>query len=165
MHDGAAAASQTATFFFDDEGTVAQDTIIIEKGILKTGMCDAQAAMALGVKPTGNGRRQATDHKVYTRMTNTFFEPGTDKLGLVESVHYADIGRLIFSRPVISYEALHVLLPYTPGLCSNSRRLVADDNVVVFVNDIWFSHVITPAYYCKFVTIQHIYSCDEIRVM
>ena len=70
---------------------------------------------------------------------------------LVESVHYTDIGRLIFSRPVISYEALHVLLPYTPGLCSNSCRLVADDNVVVFVNDIWFSHVVTPANcYCKF---------------
>lgn len=27
MHDGAAAASQTATFFFDDEGTLAQDTV------------------------------------------------------------------------------------------------------------------------------------------
>lgn len=89
MHDGAAAASQTATFFFDDEGTVAQDTIIIEKGILKTGMCDAQAAMALGVKPTGNGRREATDHKVYTRMTNTFFEPGTDKLeDMIASISY-----------------------------------------------------------------------------
>ncbi len=89
MHDGAAAASQTATFFFDDEGTIAQDTVIIEKGILKTGMCDAQAAMALGVKPTGNGRRQATDHKAYTRMTNTFFEPGTDKVeDMIASVSY-----------------------------------------------------------------------------
>ena len=34
----------------------------------------------LGTKPTGNGRRQAYDHKTYTRMTNTFFEPGKDKL-------------------------------------------------------------------------------------
>ena len=80
MHDGASAASQTATFFFDDEGTVAQDTVIIDKGILKKGMCDAQAAMALGVKPTGNGRRQGTGHKAYTRMTNTLLEPGTDKV-------------------------------------------------------------------------------------
>ena len=79
MHDGAAAASETATFFFDDEGTLAQDTVIIDKGILKTGICDAQAAMALGTKPTGNGRREKNSHKAYTRMTNTFFEPGTDK--------------------------------------------------------------------------------------
>lgn len=89
MHDGAAAASQTASFLFDDEGTVAQDTVIIEKGILKTGMCDAQAAMALGAKPTGNGRRQGSGHKAYTRMTNTFFEPGTDKVeDMIASISY-----------------------------------------------------------------------------
>ena len=36
--------------------------------------------MALGSVPTGNGRRQNMDHKAYTRMTNTFFEAGTDKV-------------------------------------------------------------------------------------
>lgn len=82
MHDGAAAqgVEQTATYFFDDEGTIAQDTVIIEKGILKKGICDAQAGMALGSVPTGNGRRQNMNHKAYTRMTNTFFEAGTDKV-------------------------------------------------------------------------------------
>lgn len=89
MHDGAAAASQTATFFFDDEGTLAQDTVIIDHGILKQGICDAQAGMSLGVKPTGNGRRQSMERKAYTRMTNTFFEPGTDKLEeMIASVSY-----------------------------------------------------------------------------
>ena len=89
MHDGAAAASETATFFFDDEGTLAQDTVIIDKGILKTGICDAQAAMALGTKPTGNGRREKNSHKAYTRMTNTFFEPGTDKVeDMIASISY-----------------------------------------------------------------------------
>jgi TldD protein len=80
MHDGASAAKEAATFFFDDEGTLAQDTVIIEKGILKQGICDAQAGMALGAAPTGNGRRQNMDHKAYTRMTNTFFEAGNDKV-------------------------------------------------------------------------------------
>lgn len=89
MHDGASAASQTATFFFDDEGTLAHDTIVIDKGILKTGICDAQAAMALGIEPTGNGRRQESGHKAYTRMTNTFFEPGADKLeDMIASIKY-----------------------------------------------------------------------------
>lgn len=89
MHDGAAAVSQVAAFYFDDEGIVAQDTVLIEKGILKQGICDAQSAMALSVKPTGNGRRENTGHKVYTRMTNTFFEPGTDKLeDMIASVKY-----------------------------------------------------------------------------
>ena len=89
MHDGAAAANETATFFFDDEGTMAQDTIIIDKGILKQGICDAQAALALSHTPTGNGRRQSTSHKAYTRMTNTFFELGTDRLeDMIASIDY-----------------------------------------------------------------------------
>jgi len=80
MHDGANVIPQVATYFFDDEGTLAHDTIIIEKGILKTGMCDIQSAMHLGVEPTGNGRRQDTTRKAYTRMTNTIFEPGDSKV-------------------------------------------------------------------------------------
>ncbi len=89
MHDGAAIEHQTATFFFDDEGTITTDTVVIDKGVLKTGFCDAQAALALGCKPTGNGRREASSHKAYTRMTNTFFEPGTDKLeDMIASIDY-----------------------------------------------------------------------------
>ena len=37
------------------------------------------SALRLGVKPTGNGKRQNYEHKVYTRMTNTLFDSGTDK--------------------------------------------------------------------------------------
>lgn len=80
MHDGAAAADECATYLFDDEGTLACDTLVIDKGILVSGYVDSVSASRLGVKPTGNGRRQSYDHKAYTRMTNTFFAPGTDKL-------------------------------------------------------------------------------------
>ncbi len=79
MHDGNAVA-QTATYFFDDEGTVSSDTVIIDKGILVAGISDLQSAMALGTTPTGNGRRESYRRKAYTRMTNTYFEPGTDKV-------------------------------------------------------------------------------------
>lgn len=89
MLDGAQAAKETATYFFDDEGTLGSDTVIIEKGILKRGICDAQSAMHLKTQPTGNGRRQHFDHKAYTRMTNTFFEAGTDKLeDMIASISY-----------------------------------------------------------------------------
>lgn len=89
MHDGAAAADECATYLFDDEGTLACDTLVIEKGILISGYADAVSARRLGVKPTGNGRRQAYDHKAYTRMTNTFFAPGTDKLSdMIASIEY-----------------------------------------------------------------------------
>ncbi len=58
-----AAASETATFFFfDDEGTLVQDTVIIDKGILKTGICDAQLLwhLAQNRPETEEGKRTAT---------------------------------------------------------------------------------------------------------
>ena len=89
MHDGGAAAKQTATYFFDDEGTKAKDTVVIEKGILKRGISDSQTAMHLQTEPTGNGRRESFERKAYTRMTNTFFEAGTDKLeDMIASISY-----------------------------------------------------------------------------
>ncbi len=89
MHDGAAAAEETATYFFDDEGVLAQDTLIIEKGILKRGISDSQSAMHLGTKPTGNGRRESFSRKAYTRMTNTYFEEGSDTYeDMIASVSY-----------------------------------------------------------------------------
>lgn len=76
MHDGSA-VSEAATAFFDDEGNLTGDTIVIDHGILRTGMCDALSAARLGVRPTGNGRRESYERKAYTRMTNTYFEGGT----------------------------------------------------------------------------------------
>ena len=76
MHDGSA-VEQTATAFFDDEGTLTGDTIVIDKGVLKTGMCDALSAARLGMTPTGNGRRESYERKAYTRMTNTYFQGGS----------------------------------------------------------------------------------------
>ena len=76
MHEGAGACVQVASYAFDDEGTPAGDVVEIERGILKTGVCDALSALRLGVSPTGNGKRENYEHKVYTRMTNTLFAPG-----------------------------------------------------------------------------------------
>lgn len=75
MHDGSA-VDEAATAFFDDEGTLTGDTVIIDRGILKRGMCDALSAARLGVAPTGNGRRESYERKAYTRMTNTYFQGG-----------------------------------------------------------------------------------------
>ena len=80
MHDGASATKSCVGYFFDDDGVLAHDTLIIKEGILQTGISDAVSAKQLGTEPTGNGRRQDTSRKAYTRMTNTFFEAGSDKL-------------------------------------------------------------------------------------
>jgi TldD protein len=89
MHDGGIAAYETGSYFFDDEGVEARDTVIIEKGILKRGISDDLSALSLGTPPTGNGRRQDFGAKAYTRMTNTFFEGGSDDVDdMIASIKY-----------------------------------------------------------------------------
>ena len=89
MHDGAAATYSCASYFFDDDGVLAQDTLIIDKGILKTGICDVIAANELKTNATGNSRRESPFRKAYTRMTNTFFEPGEDNVeDMIKSIKH-----------------------------------------------------------------------------
>ena len=89
MHDGAAAAHSVASYFFDDDGVLAHDTQIIKDGILTAGLSDLASAAQLGAAPTGNGRRDSYKRKAYARMTNTFFEPGQDKLeDMIKSVQH-----------------------------------------------------------------------------
>ncbi len=89
MHDGADAALNVASYFFDDDGILASDTQIIKNGILQTGISDSLSALELNTAPTGNGRREAYSHKAYTRMTNTYFEKGTSKLeDMIKSIKH-----------------------------------------------------------------------------
>lgn len=89
MRDGAAAVVSAASYFFDDDGVLAGDTQIIKDGVLVSGICDLVSACQLGVKPTGNGRRESFKRKAYTRMTNTFFEGRNDKLeDMIKSVKH-----------------------------------------------------------------------------
>jgi len=89
MRDGAASARHMSSYLFDDEGNLGSDTVIIQDGILKAGISDALAAAQLGLAPTGNGKRQTYANKAYSRMTNTFFSPGTDKLDdMIKSVKH-----------------------------------------------------------------------------
>ena len=80
MHDGAGATLSAASYFFDDDGVLAHDTLIIKDGVLVAGISDLVSATRLGTNPTGNGRRESYKRKAYARMTNTFFAPGKDKL-------------------------------------------------------------------------------------
>jgi TldD protein len=89
MHDGAAAATQVSSYGFDDEGVLAGDTVIIDRGILKTGIVDQLSALRLHIEPTGNGKRESYERKAYTRMTNTFFAPGNDALtAMIASIKF-----------------------------------------------------------------------------
>ena len=89
MYDGAASCVSAASYFFDDDGVEAGKTNIIKNGILQTGISDCLSAMELGTAPTGNGRRESYKRKVYTRMTNTFFDAGNDSVeDMIKSIKH-----------------------------------------------------------------------------
>jgi len=76
--DDATIPHKRGSFFFDDEGTPAEKTVLVENGVLKTYMCDRLNSMRSGLKPTGNGRRESYHHRPIPRMTNTIITPGKE---------------------------------------------------------------------------------------
>ncbi|MFH1362175.1 MAG: TldD/PmbA family protein [bacterium] len=75
------------TYAFDDEGTPAQKTVLIENGILKGFLSDKYTAKQLGLTSSGNGRRQDFRHKPQPRMQNTIIAPGkTDPEEIIKSI-------------------------------------------------------------------------------
>ncbi|MEX2297891.1 MAG: metalloprotease TldD, partial [Dongiaceae bacterium] len=60
----------------DDEGTPTQYTTLIEDGILVGYMQDRQNARLMGMRATGNGRRESYAHIPMPRMTNTYMLAG-----------------------------------------------------------------------------------------
>ncbi|HXZ67414.1 MAG TPA: metallopeptidase TldD-related protein, partial [Alphaproteobacteria bacterium] len=71
----------------DDEGTPTNRNVLIEDGILVGYMQDRLNARLMGMKPTGNGRRESHQHMPIPRMTNTFaLAGGKDPQEIISSV-------------------------------------------------------------------------------
>jgi TldD protein len=62
----------------DDEGHVPGRTVLIEDGILRGYLQDRLNSGLMGMRPTGNGRRQSYASIPIPRMTNTFMLAGED---------------------------------------------------------------------------------------
>jgi TldD protein len=69
--------SRRGSLSVDDEGTPTSRTVLIEDGILKGYLQDRQNARLMGMKATGNGRRQSYGSTIMPRMTNTFMMAGS----------------------------------------------------------------------------------------
>ncbi|HSW62436.1 MAG TPA: TldD/PmbA family protein [Dissulfurispiraceae bacterium] len=85
--DDATLPTRRGSFAFDDEGTPAGCTVLVENGILCRYMYDRYTASVNGTVSTGNGRRESYEHKPIPRMTNTFIAPGeSDPQEIIRSV-------------------------------------------------------------------------------
>src|ERR1700761_5354739 len=85
--DDGTIALRRGSLSIDDEGTPTNRTVLIENGILVGYMQDRQNARLMGMKPTGNGRRQSYAHIPMPRMTNTIMLSGdADPSEILKSV-------------------------------------------------------------------------------
>ncbi len=75
--DDGTMSQRRGSLSIDDEGTPTSRTVLIEDGILVGYMQDRQNARLMGMKPTGNGRRESFGHVPMPRMTNTYMLAGT----------------------------------------------------------------------------------------
>ena len=73
----------------DDEGNQTENTVLIEKGILKGYLSDKLSSRLMGIPNTGNGRRESYQHIPMPRMTNTYMLSGQDAPeDIIRSVKY-----------------------------------------------------------------------------
>lgn len=66
--------------YIDDEGTKAEDVVIIEEGVLKGFMHNKESAQHFNVEPAGNARAYEYFDEPLIRMRNTTIIPGNSKL-------------------------------------------------------------------------------------
>ncbi|MCH9689506.1 MAG: metalloprotease TldD [Gammaproteobacteria bacterium] len=74
--DDGTLADRRGSLSIDDEGTPTQCTTLIDDGVLVNYMQDRQNARLMGMKPTGNCRRESYAHIPMPRMTNTYMLAG-----------------------------------------------------------------------------------------
>ena len=92
--DDSTLPSSWGSFSFDDEGTPAARTVLVERGRLTGYLYDRFWGSKDGEEPTANARRQSYAHVPIPRMTNTSILPGdTDPHEVI-----ADTARGVYAK-------------------------------------------------------------------
>jgi len=79
IYDDSTVPNARGSFKVDDEGTPAQKSHVVEKGVLKGYLWDRLNADLTGNTSSGNGRRNSYRDFPIPRMTNTYIGAGTSK--------------------------------------------------------------------------------------
>jgi len=94
IFDGAAPQGHRGSYFYDDEGTPASTTQLIQDGVLVGRLHSRETAGKLGEQPTGNARCLNYHYSPLVRMTNTWIERGTTPVADL----FADIKEGVYAR-------------------------------------------------------------------
>ena len=78
VFDDGTIPNRRGSITIDDEGTPSQKTKLIDNGVLVGYMYDRHNSRLMGLKSTGNGRRQSYAHAPMPRMTNTYMQGGSE---------------------------------------------------------------------------------------
>ncbi|XBC40605.1 MAG: metalloprotease TldD [Buchnera aphidicola (Nurudea yanoniella)] len=116
----------------DDEGVQSQYNILIENGILKNYIQDKFNSRLMGVKSTGNGRRESYAHLPYPRMTNTYMLPGkSTPEEIIDSIEYG-VYALNFSGGQVDITSGHFVFSTSEAyLIKNGKILNSIKNVML----------------------------------
>jgi TldD protein len=94
IFDGAAPPGHRGSYFYDDEGTPATTTQLIEDGVLVGRLHSRETAGKLGEAPTGNARCLNYHFPPIVRMTNTWISRGKTPVADL----FADIKEGVYAR-------------------------------------------------------------------
>ncbi|TVQ48104.1 MAG: TldD/PmbA family protein [Gloeocapsa sp. DLM2.Bin57] len=92
--DGASPVGHRGSYYYDDEGTPATTTQLIQDGVLVGRLHSRETAGKLGEKPTGNARCLNYHYPPIVRMTNTWIERGKTPVADL----FSDIKTGIYAR-------------------------------------------------------------------
>jgi TldD protein len=94
IFDGADPAGHRGSYQYDDEGTPASTTQLIQDGVLVGRLHSRETAGKLGEAPTGNARCLNYHYPPLVRMTNTWIAPGPTPAADL----FADIQTGVYAR-------------------------------------------------------------------
>lgn len=80
MYEDPTVEGAHGSYYFDDDGTMARQNTIVEKGILVSFLHDMETAAAMNAPLTANSRTQNASHRRFIRMSNTYARQGDSKL-------------------------------------------------------------------------------------
>jgi len=87
--DNSSYESAYGSYPFDDEGVRSRKNTLVERGILKNFLHSRETASSFNIASTGNGRAESFSHKIFVRMSNTYFEKREWKLEeMLEDIDY-----------------------------------------------------------------------------